>query len=111
MRGRWLLLILLMAAPVGARPLPSAGARALALGGAYTAVNDDVNVLFSNPAGLSGLTGPEFALNYGRLDIGRPSVITEGHAAFGMPYHFQKIPMNVAGGFLGQSLASGAHVF
>jgi len=112
MRGRWILfLILLTAAPAGARPLPSAGARALALGGAYTAVNDDVNVLFHNPAGLMGLTGPEFALNYGRLDVGRAAVVTEGHAAFGMPYHYKKIPLGVAGGFMGQSLASGAHIF
>jgi hypothetical protein len=93
------------------RPLPSAGARALALGGAYTAEDQDVNVLFFNPAGLTGLTGTQISGNYGRFDPGGGSVVTEVHGAFGLPADFQGVPIGAAGGFMSQSLASGVHFF
>jgi LysM repeat protein len=99
------------AGPAWARPLPSAGARAMALGNAAVADPEDVNILFYNPAGLTAMTGPELALNYGRLDFGAFQAATEGHAAFGVPTEAFGIPMSAAGGFMAQSLASGVHRF
>ncbi|HRY28426.1 MAG TPA: LysM peptidoglycan-binding domain-containing protein [Elusimicrobiota bacterium] len=93
------------------RPLPTAGARAMALGGAYSAEDQDVNALFYNPAGLTGLTGSQMSLNYGRLNVGTLNTTSEIHGAFGMPASFQGRPIGAAGGFLAQSLAPGAHVF
>ncbi|MFH0948093.1 MAG: hypothetical protein V1833_03745 [Elusimicrobiota bacterium] len=48
----------------------SIGARPQGLGGAFTAVADDANALFYNPAGISNLKKSEFTSNYGRLFIG-----------------------------------------
>lgn len=104
-------LLTLLSAVGWARPLPSAGARALALGNAYVAEDEDVNALFFNPAGLTGLTGPQASVNYGRFNPGALSATTEVHGAFGMPAQFQGRPIGAAGGFLGRSLASGVHVF
>jgi LysM repeat protein len=99
------------AVPAGARPLPSAAARPLALGNAYTAEDQDVNSLFFNPAGLTGLTAPQLSLNYGRMDFGGFSNATDVQGAFGRPASFQGLPIVAAGGFAGQSYASGVHVF
>ena len=39
-----------------------AGARALALGGAYTAISDDPSGLYYNPAGLASINGRQLLL-------------------------------------------------
>ncbi|MFH1540747.1 MAG: type IX secretion system membrane protein PorP/SprF [Elusimicrobiota bacterium] len=46
------------------------GARPQGLGGAFTAIADDVNALFYNPAGISNLKKSEITSSYGRLFIG-----------------------------------------
>ncbi|MFA5779619.1 MAG: hypothetical protein WC947_05745 [Elusimicrobiota bacterium] len=46
------------------------GARPQGLGGAFTAIADDANALFYNPAGISNLKKAEFTSNYGRLFMG-----------------------------------------
>jgi len=46
------------------------GARPQGLGGAFTAISDDANALFYNPAGISFLKKAEFTSNYGRLFMG-----------------------------------------
>ena len=70
-RPRTALLLLLLAASV-ARPVPVSGgiydlqglgARAVALGGAYTALADDFTSVYYNPAGLSG--DPESSMTLG----------------------------------------------
>lgn len=50
---------LLAAAPAGAEPFPvlHPSARALGMGGAYTAVADDAGAMFYNPAGLTQVEG------------------------------------------------------
>ena len=40
------------------------GAKARAMGNAFTAVADDLTASFWNPAGLAGKRGPEFYLGY-----------------------------------------------
>ncbi len=42
------------------------GARAVAMGGAYCAVSDEINAVFSNPAGLAQLEGRELGCHYNR---------------------------------------------
>ncbi|MDI6757169.1 MAG: PorV/PorQ family protein [Endomicrobiia bacterium] len=54
-----------------------AGARPAAMGEAHTAVSDDVNAIFYNPAGLAAVKGFEFTAQYGA--------------------HFQSIVYNVLG--------------
>ncbi|MBN1385259.1 MAG: type IX secretion system membrane protein PorP/SprF [Elusimicrobia bacterium] len=46
------------------------GARPQGMGGAYTALADDANALFYNPAGIALLRKSEFTSNYGRLFMG-----------------------------------------
>ncbi|MEK7643747.1 MAG: hypothetical protein AAB390_00375, partial [Patescibacteria group bacterium] len=46
------------------------GARPQGLGGAFTAISDDANALFYNPAGISNLKKAELTSNYGRLFLG-----------------------------------------
>lgn len=41
------------------------GARPAAMGEAFSAIGDDVNSIFYNPAGTAGLNGPEFTAQYG----------------------------------------------
>ena len=59
---------LLLAVPAGAAKFAGAfmedggGARALGMGGAFTAVADDPSAAFWNPAGLSGRVGRELLL-------------------------------------------------
>ncbi|MBN2200707.1 PorV/PorQ family protein [bacterium] len=43
-----------------------AGARAVAMGGAFASVADDATAMFWNPAGIAGIRGTEFLVTYGR---------------------------------------------
>jgi hypothetical protein len=45
----------------------AAGARPSALGEAYTALADDVNAVAWNPAGLTGVTSPQFTATQGQM--------------------------------------------
>jgi long-subunit fatty acid transport protein len=47
-----------------------AGARAIAMGGAYTAIADDINAITWNPAGLSSLTRSELGATHAQLAAG-----------------------------------------
>jgi hypothetical protein len=42
------------------------GARAVAMGGAFTSVSDDASAMFWNPAGIAGIHGTEFYTTYSR---------------------------------------------
>ena len=46
------------------------GARAAAMGGAFTAIADDVYAVYYNPAGLYQLGRKEFSASYGLLNAG-----------------------------------------
>lgn len=48
----------------------SPGVRPAALGGAFTAISDDANAVFYNPAGLYRVEKNEFLASYGRLYFG-----------------------------------------
>ncbi len=93
-----------------AKPIASSAARPLALGTAYIAEDEDVNTLFYNPAGLTGLSGPEVSLNYGRMSLGGLNAITDGQVAYGQPASFQGQAIGAAGGITAQSIMPGVHV-
>lgn len=63
---------------------PAGGARAAALGGAFTAARGDVWSLFYNPAALSSLTGPSAGFAYERRFA--LSSLNYASAAFAMPF-------------------------
>ncbi len=46
------------------------GARAVGLGGAFTAIADDAFALYYNPAGMANLSRKEFSASYGLLQTG-----------------------------------------
>lgn len=61
------------------------GARPMALGNAYTAIADDVNALYYNPAGLINLKRKELSATYGLLymGLGDKSKINNSYVAYG----------------------------
>ena len=59
-----------------------AGARALALGGSFTALANDVTAVYWNPAGLSQLNYPEASLMHAQRFAG---IIKYNFAAFALP--------------------------
>lgn len=70
-----LLVLSCLAAPATAHETASflnvgVGARALALGGAYTAVAEDANAIYWNPAGLAGVVKREFTVSHAELTQG-----------------------------------------
>lgn len=74
MRKALIALLLLpgLAAEAGAQESASflkigAGARALGMGGAYTAIADDVNAMYWNPGGLGGLSKRELGATHAEL--------------------------------------------
>ncbi|MBA3936276.1 MAG: outer membrane protein transport protein [Planctomycetes bacterium] len=74
-----LLAVDLTAIPFGGSPVPiGAGARALGMGGAFTAVADDATANTWNPAGMAQLERPELAINGGYY--GRSTAIQGGGA-------------------------------
>ena len=71
---RLTLVVLLVLASRGSRAAETAsflnigvGARSLGMGGAYTALADDANALYWNPAGLSKLEKREFTASHAEL--------------------------------------------
>lgn len=64
-----------------------AGARAAALGGAFTPVANDIDALYYNPAGLVYLKRKEFSVSYGLLHTGLvdKSRIINSYVAYGHP--------------------------
>lgn len=67
-----------------------AGARAQAMGGAFTAVADDASASEWNPAGLARLTRPELTIVYDRFDIDIESspVTVAGQSGFSVEQTF-----------------------
>lgn len=63
------------------------GARATAMGGAFTPLADDLNALYYNPAGLVYLKRKEIAASYGLLHTGLTdkSKISNSYVAYGHP--------------------------
>lgn len=64
-----------------------AGARAMGMGHAYTAVSDDINAVHYNPAGLAGLTRPELLVSHSKLLVGLQddSNIAANYVAYAHP--------------------------
>jgi hypothetical protein len=64
-----------------------AGARPLGMGSAFSAVADDANTVYYNPAGLGQLRHPQFTAGYGKLSLGLTdgSDLGSGHLAFTAP--------------------------
>ena len=72
---RSLLLAALLAAPASAQESAAflkigVGARAIGMGGAYTALADDISAMNWNPGGLAGLKTREFGLTHAELIAG-----------------------------------------
>lgn len=61
-----------------------AGARALGMGSAYTAVADEVTAAYWNPAGLVGITGYQGSYMHSERFSG---VVSYDYAGFAMPVH------------------------
>src|SRR3989339_2218553 len=66
------------------------GARAQGMAGAFTAVSDDVNALFYNPAGASMLKKSELTSNYGRLFMGLDDNSSIGSSFVGYAHPTEK---------------------
>ncbi|OGS47368.1 MAG: hypothetical protein A2539_07385 [Elusimicrobia bacterium RIFOXYD2_FULL_34_15] len=66
------------------------GARPQGMAGAFTAVSDDVNALFYNPAGISLLKKSEFTSNYGRLFMGLDDGSSLGSSFVGFAHPTEK---------------------
>lgn len=66
--------------------------RAMGMGGAFTAVANDISAVYYNPAGLTSLYGREAAFTY----IAMPADVGYGFGAIGLP-------LESIGGFLGFS--------
>lgn len=67
-------------------------ARAMGMGGAFTAVADDISAVYYNPAGLTAIFGREVAFTY----VSLPAQIGYGFGAIGFP-------LESIGGYLGIS--------
>ncbi|MCK9583040.1 MAG: OmpA family protein [Endomicrobiales bacterium] len=62
------------------------GARPMGLGGAFTAIDEDVDGMLYNPSLLAGLQDPELTFMYGKLYTGLDEVnMGLSYFAFGMP--------------------------
>lgn len=68
------------------------GARAIGLGGAYTALADDIYALYYNPAGLAALSKAQCAAEYGKLYMGLDddSNLSRSFLGYGHPLHIPK---------------------
>lgn len=65
------------------------GARSMGMGGAFTAIADDINAVYWNPAGLQQLKGCELTYTFepDRFDDGDFKSAYPHFAAFGFKYH------------------------
>ena len=86
------------------------GARAIAMGGAFTSLADDATALFWNPAGLAGIGHQEIALSHANL-FG--SGITDNYAAAVLPLSYRQVLAAdwYHSGFEDQELAFGENRF
>ncbi|MEW6556690.1 MAG: type IX secretion system membrane protein PorP/SprF [Elusimicrobiota bacterium] len=66
------------------------GARPQGMAGAFTAIADDTNALFYNPAGISQLKKSEFTSNYGRLFLGLDDNSAIGSSFVGYAHPLEK---------------------
>ncbi len=86
-----LLISLALALPQVARAsafefIPS-GARAVGMGGAYTAVADEPNAVYWNPAGLAGIRRP--ALVYNHLDVQTLGLLSYDQFIYSQPFVYR----------------------
>ena len=67
-----------------------ASARAVGLGGAFTALADDANAIYYNPAGLMQLSKKEISASYGLLNSGLNdgSQMNNSYVAYAHPLHY-----------------------
>ena len=72
-----------------------AGARPIAMGNAFSAVADDANTIYYNPAGLGRLKHPQLTAGYGRLYLGLTdgSNIGSGFIGATTPLHDGAMPI------------------
>ena len=65
----------------------SGGARMRSMAGAYSAIANDSDSVFIQPAGIMGMKTPELSLSYGRLFVGLTdeSKISDNQASLGIP--------------------------
>ncbi|MBI4668645.1 MAG: type IX secretion system membrane protein PorP/SprF [Elusimicrobia bacterium] len=83
------------------------GARPSAMAGVFTAISDDANAVFSNPAGLGWIEHQEFASGYSRLYHGLwdGSNLGTGFLGFTRPLYYRRRHMGTLGlGWLNFSL-------
>ena len=66
--------------------IPS-GARAVGMGGAYTAVADDPNAVYWNPAGLAGIRRAGLALNH--LDVQTLGLVSYDQLIYAQPFVYR----------------------
>lgn len=83
------------------------GGRATAMGGAYTALADDVYSVYYNPAGIGLLPQAEFAAQYSKLFVGLDdnSNLNQSFVALGRPLKFKKDYGTIGAGWLKFELA------
>jgi len=83
------------------------GARPAGLGGAYTALSDDVYSIYYNPAGLSRIQRIEFSAQYTKLYVGfdYDSDIGNSFIGFALPLKFKNDFGTIGFGWLQLSLA------
>jgi hypothetical protein len=88
----WGAALLLLTAAWGVRPagagfeLEKPGARSAGMAGAFCAIADDTDALFSNPAGMAQILAPTAGVSYGRLLTGLDDgQLSEGRVAYVHP--------------------------
>jgi hypothetical protein len=67
------------------------GARAMGMGGAYSALGDDPGVMLYNPAGLSALRGPTFSF----LHFSAIAQVSDDNFAYAQPLSFGTLGANL----------------
>lgn len=68
-----------------------AGARALGMGNAFTAVGEDFNSLYYNPAGIARVPRFEFGASYGKINLGLSDQVSLSHGFFGTVLPMKKL--------------------
>ncbi len=85
----------------------SVGGRSSAMGGLFTALTDDVNAIYHNPAGLAGVPRAEFSAQYSRLYIGMDDKSNLGYSFMGAarPFNIRGVLDTLGAGWLRFSLS------